>query len=194
MESYFNKDTEFLVIPADFDNAVCMHMETFDNDILTLECKDNINFNEGEQVEVFAGIKNGIMYFKSDVIVSKNAFLQIKVPDEYEILQRRENERIIINEDVLIFDEKEQIKAKLMDLSVGGMKVLSENELKINGVYNVSFKFDDLDLLFKFTPLRISADGDKYCISGVINSEKSSDKIELVQYCYKKQFESSNRK
>lgn len=194
MENYIQKGNIFCIVPEDFDNASFMNLVTFDKETMTFEGNDKVKLNEGEEIEAFANCKNGIFYFKSNILSYKNNFLQITSPSDYEILQRRVNERILIKEEVLISNDEEQIIAKLIDLSVGGMKILCDKDLKINGNYNVHFGFDNLNLNFDFKPLRISAEEDKYQISGIINSKSSSDKIELVQYCYKKYFEESNRK
>lgn len=194
MEDYIQIGAKFCVVPNDFDNAIFAKLFTFDKERITLECNRDIHFDEEEEIEVFANCKNGIFYCKSKILSCKNKFLQIQTPNEYDILQRRENERIMIKKEILVSDGNNQFTVKLIDLSVGGMKILTDKELKISGSYTVNLDFDNLNLNFEFKPLRISADEDKYEVSGIINSKNSSDKIELVQYCYKKQFEESNKK
>ena len=194
MEDYIQIGTKFCIVPNDFDNAIFAKVFTFDKEKMTLECQDDVCFKEEDEIEAFANCKNGIFYCKSKILNCKNKFLQIQTPNEYDILQRRENERILLKKEISIFDENNQFKANLIDLSVGGMKILSDRELKINKDYAVNFNFDNLNLNFEFKPLRISVNEDKYEVSGIINSKNSSDKIELVQYCYKKQFEESNKK
>ena len=63
--------------------------------------------------------------------------------------------------------------------------------------YKSLLNFDNLNLKIKFTPLRISYEENNseetYIISGQIFLDSPKDKIELIQYCYKKQFEQNNR-
>ena len=112
---------------------------------------------------------------------------------QFQILQRRESQRIALKEKIEILSDKFSTIAELIDLSVGGMKIKTEYELKINENYKACFNFDNLNLEFSFSPARISFEDGEYIVSGQIYSKNYTDKIELVQYCYKKQFEQTNR-
>ena len=199
MENYFKKDTLFYIIPEDIQYASIF--KYIENDESNLILKDEYNSFEtklNEEIECFSGSNNGILYFKTEVINFENKLLTIKKPTETEILQRRENERISISEDItLINQDNKAITAKIMDLSVGGMKISANKQLMIKEEYKSLLNFDNLNLKIKFTPLRISYEENNseetYIISGQIFLDSPKDKIELIQYCYKKQFEQNNR-
>lgn len=195
MENYLNINSKFIIVPSNIDNIEIFLLEDYNSETMILSKPEFAsNFNANDEIEVFTSIKDGILYFKSIVKFFKNNMLVITFPKEFQILQRRENKRISINEQVQIDGEEGfHISAKLIDLSVGGIKIASQKQLLINSDYKVYLDFDNLNLKFKFIPLRISYENDNYIISGRLNTNCTDDKINLVQYCYKKLFESSSR-
>ena len=194
MEEYFKQNTVFCVIPSDIDNATFMEFDNYNSNSVTFKNpKDNTIFNPNETVDFFSNNNNGILYFRASVKSFDNGLLTTELPEKYEILQRRENQRIIIKENIKIKDGDNEFLAKIIDLSIGGIKIQSQNKLEINQRYKVFLNLDNLNLEFTFTPSRISFENSKYIISGQIFSDIAADKIELVHYCYRKQFEQSNR-
>ena len=194
MKSYLDNDTIFCIVPADFDN--CAYIKFFEqvSDRLVYKTDNDVKLGIGETAEFFANGQKGVLYFCSKIINVKNNFIEIEKPKTHEIIQRRENERVKIKQKIRLKDETENlIDVMLCDLSVGGMKIISENELKSNCTYKVYFDFDNSCLEFSFIPTRVNNEAGKYIVSGQIDSPVSANKIELVQYCYKKLFEQSNR-
>ena len=194
MEEYFKQNTLFCVIPNDIDNATYMEFDNYNSNSITFKNpKDDTLFNQNETADFFSNSSNGILYFRTTVKSFIDGVLTAEIPDKYEILQRRENQRIIIKENIKIKDTDNEFQAKIVDLSIGGIKIETSNKMEINQNYKVYFNFDNLDLEFTFIPSRISFENSMYIISGPIHSNVAADKIELVHYCYKKQFEQSNR-
>lgn len=194
MEKYLKENTIFCVIPTDINNAAFFEFAGYDSNSLTFKNqRKGKKFNPDETADFFSNNTNGILYFRSTIKSFNNEFLVANIPEKFEILQRRENQRIIIKENITIKDTNNEFQAKIIDLSIGGIKIETSNRLEINQKYKVYFNFDNLDLEFTFTPSRISFENNIYIISGQIFSNSPADKIELVHYCYKKQFEQSNR-
>ena len=194
MESYLKYGTIFCVVPNNIENASYVEFNKIDLNCLTYKCSDlNLDIKENENLEFFSNGTKGILYFCANTKTCSNGFLNIVFPDKYEILQRRENQRINIKEKVTVREHDKSFSALIEDISVGGMKIKTTSELKINEAYTVFLNFDNLNLKFTFIPARISFEDENYIISGQIKSDNASDKIELVQYCYKKQFEQKNR-
>ena len=193
MEEYL-KNSTFYIVPENIENINNFKLLKYNDEYIVLNSPQlSTEFTKNENIEVFTNSTKGIIYFKSKVYEYSNNNLTLLKPENYQILQRRENERIILNENITLMEDNNKICAKLSDLSVGGMKIECENQLKINNAYRVELNFDNINLQFTFTPLRISFENDIYNISGQLTADKASDKIELVQYCYKKLFEQSNR-
>ena len=199
MENHFNKDTLFYIIPEDIQYSSTFKYAEKDEYNLIFNNNDKIfHADPNDEIEVFSNSINGILYFKSYVISYENERLTIKNPTEMELIQRRENVRIPICETIYLTDaDNKEISANIIDLSVGGLKISVKEQLIIKKEYISVLNFDNLNLKFKFIPLRIACEEnvktESYIISGQIFLESPKDKIELVQYCYKKQFEKNNR-
>lgn len=194
MENYFNNDSQFYVIPEDIEKSSVFELLEMNENYCTIY---NPNFISGlsknDEIEIFVNSKNGIIYFKTKVENTSDTIITFINPEEYKLLQRRENERILINENITIENEDKSINSKIIDLSAGGMKIESNEQLSINCEYSTKFNFDNIQLEPSFIPTRISFENSIYQISGQLNFKKSTDRIELVQYCYRKAFEQSNR-
>lgn len=194
MEDYIKIGAVYFVIPNDFENIVNAKLYKFnDNKLLFKLCEDKFHLQNDDSIELFSSGNKGILYFCSTVLNCDENNLIIKNPVEYEIIQRRENERVVINEKMLIYDGNKEIEVILSDLSVGGMKLLTKKELRINNIYKIAFNLDNSNLSFNFIPLRISYEDEIYKISGKIDIKDSISKIELIQFCYRKIFEQTNR-
>ena len=199
MENYFNNNTLFYIIPEDIQySSTFKFTESDKNSFVFKNEKASFSAKINEEIEVFSSNNKGILYFKSKVISYVNGLLTIKKPIETEILQRRENERISICEAITLTDKNSnEITAKIIDLSVGGMKISADKQLLIKEEYYSFLNLDSLNLKIKFIPLRVSYEENNfeetYTISGQIFLDSPKDKIELIQYCYKKQFEQNNR-
>ena len=66
------------------------------------------------------------------------------------------------------------------------------------GTYNPlknpeEIKIDNEKAKCTFEPIRIETNGDKFISSGRFNNITSHDRIALVQYCFRKQIENSNK-
>ncbi len=194
MENYLKQNNIFCIIPNNFDNCsyikFCGHTEK----IMHFSSEENIGLNKDEDVELFSNGEKGVLYFCSKAESCHNNIIEVKFPEKYEIIQRRENERINIRHQISITDENgDEFNVSLNNISVGGIQIICNDELKLNNKYPVIFDFDGLNLNFIFVPTRQFYEDNQYVVSGQIKSKRPTDKIELVQYCYKKQFEQSNR-
>ena len=195
MLEYIQKNSIFYILPENINNAGAYSFEKSENNTITFISQKNTELTSDDTVEIFVNSTEGIIYFKSAIKNVENNLVTIDFPNDYEILQRRENKRIKLNLPVVI--EKDEIKKEVMliDISVGGIKILSDEQMLLNTKYSVIFNFDQTISVFGFVPKRImlSDDEKSFYISGQIMSKSPKDKIALVQYCYKKEFEQSNR-
>lgn len=198
MQEYLHKDSLFYIIPEEVDHASAFCLEKVENGLMRVVSNNDININAGDKIEIFINSNEGIIYSKTIVENVKNKSIMFEEPKDYEILQRRENKRIKINKPVIIKKDGCEKEVILEDISAGGIKITTDEQLTLNCEYEVVFNFDGLDNVFSFTPQRmVSSDSGEvgiYHISGQINSKSPTDKITLIQYCYKKIFEQSNRK
>ena len=178
MENYLKENLTFYVVPQNIEGITTFkYKECSEGEYILWNSEFDCDFKENEEIEAFANVKNGILYFKTNIISYSDGILKIKQPEDFNILQRRESERVVINEKVILYDsEKPEDKniGKILDISVGGMKMKLSEQLIINKPYKVHFKFDNIDLIFDFVPLRISFEDEIYQISGQLNSDKAN--------------------
>ena len=196
MFEYLLDNSIFYIVPENIDNAGGFSLKKNENNTMTFISAKDIKLKPKDLTEIFVNSNEGIIYFHSTVKTVENNELTIDFPYDYEILQRRENKRVKMNMPVVIKNDGEEKEVMLLDISAGGIKILAEKQLLLNTEYEVIFNFDKTSSVFTFLPQRIIVrkESNKYEISGQIMSKSPKDKIALVQYCYKKAFEQSNRK
>lgn len=198
MLEYINKKSLFYLIPENVDYSEIFSFEKNEDNFIVLKNKKNTNIRTKDRLEIFADSNEGIIYFNSVARWAENNIIKIDIPNDYEILQRRENERVKINAKIIIKGDNFEKEMTLIDISAGGIKISTDEQIALNNEYTVIFNFDNLNISFRYIPQRIFTIDNKkkkeFQISGPIYSKSQKDKITLVQYCYKKLFEQSSRK
>ena len=195
MLEYIQESSIFYIVPDNIEHAGVFSFEKNTKDTMSLISEDELKISKGDFSEVFFNSNEGIIYFNTLIKEVINNTIIIDIPKDYEILQRRENKRLKINSPITIKKDEKETTVILYDISAGGIKILTENQLLLDTSYEVYLNFDNLNVSFNFLPKRISVGekGKGFQISGQIISKSPKDKISLVQYCYKKIFEQSNR-
>ena len=198
MIEYLLDNSLFYVIPDDIDHAEVCSIDDVSENTLKLKASDELEMKPNEKAEIFVNSSEGIIYFISVINDVSDNNLIIDLPVDYEILQRRENKRVDINEEIIIKCDGFEKKVILENISAGGIKILSDEQISLNREYDACLNFGNIDLVCKYTPQRISSqkssDKETYSISGIIELKSPKDKIELVQYCCKKLYEKTYRK
>ena len=129
---------------------------------------------------------NGYLYFESYIQNLENNVITIANPVKHRFLQRRKFTRIKFIEDLELTNGDVVHKIRTLDLSAGGMKVRTTENIDIEKDYNVSIKLSQLIRVEK-------GDGGLYTISGRFTSLSNIDKMTLVQFCMKKDMENLNK-
>ena len=78
-------------------------------------------------------------------------------------------------------------------ISAGCLKLSTEEQLKLLTEYNINFDIENKSIKCVFEPIRIEAINDKYVSSGRFKGITNFDRIALVQFCFRKQIENSNK-
>lgn len=144
-------------------------------------------------IEIFAPVEEGMLYLLSTIEGIETTSVKVKTADKYEILQRREFTRIPLDEPIKI--KEDEIKCTCLDISAGGMKIEVNKQLDMEKDYTISFKLENSSVINCFLrPIRISkAKTSKYIVSGRFVLLKNIDKIAIVQFCFKKAIENTNK-
>lgn len=121
--------------------------------------------------------------------------LTIANPVKHRFLQRRQFTRIKFLQEVEIKAEDKLYNVTIIDLSAGGMKSNSAENVNIEFEYNICIQLsDDQSVHCKFQPIRIEKDDDGlYTLSGRFKNLSNVDKMTLVQFCMKKKIENTNK-
>lgn len=193
MRSEILENKEFSILSRSIDNATKCKVVRVDEEEFEVELETSGKYEVDESVELFAMTSKGQLYFETIVKEVKDNLVSMWFPINYRYLQRREYSRINVNKEVTLVKGKKKIIAKIIDLSAGGFKVLTDEQLDLLAEYSFEIKIDNEKAKCTFEPIRIETNGDKFISSGRFNNITSHDRIALVQYCFRKQIENSNK-
>lgn len=139
---------------------------------------------------------NGYLYFESYIEALENNVIKIANPIKHRFLQRRKFTRIKFIEDLELINGDIAHKIRTLDLSAGGMKVQTEENIDMEREYAVSIKLsDEQEVKCKYQLIRVEkGDNGLYTISGRFTQLSNIDKMTLVQFCMKKDMENINKR
>ena len=197
MRNYIQKNKEFKIIPKDIQGATkCTVVDVLEGSF-DVQLKTDEKYNLNETVELFSITPQGLLYFETLISEVNQNNIKLLYPITHKFLQRREYSRVDFAKNIFLKEKNtdNNIKASVLDISAGGMKISSFDELSINKDYQINFELDrsiQIDCLFQ--PIRIEADAiNGYTVSGRFKLLKNIDRISLVQFCFKKQMENQNK-
>ena len=191
MNELFKENQIVKIVPQDVSlscSAVIVKCE--DNKII-VKPKTKQNDLNGD-CECFSVTSAGIIYFKGAILTEGDKY-KINVLN-YTVMQRREYSRIKFNQKICLKQNDKEYFVIVTDLSAGGMKILSENELKMSGEYSCTLELGRTNLAVTYTPIRQEKNEDNsFIISGKFENISHKDRIALIQYSFSRQMESTNK-
>ena len=146
--------------------------------------------------DFYSFTENGYLYFESYIQALENNVITIANPIKHRFLQRRKYTRIKFIEDLELTNENIVHKVRTLDLSAGGMKIQTKDNINIEKEYKVTIKLsDEQEINCKYQLIRVEkGDNGLYTISGRFIALSNIDKMTLVQYCMKKDMEVLTKK
>lgn len=150
---------------------------------------------ENTYCEFYTQTSHGKLYFDSYAKDINGKTLVIASPAKHKFLQRRQYTRIkYMNELDLVLDGN-TYKISTLDISAGGMKLITTSNINIEGTFDVSLPLtDNVTLACKFQPIRIEKRNEGgFTVSGQFVYNSSHDKMILTQYCAKRSVEIKNK-
>ena len=150
---------------------------------------------ENTYCEFYTQTSHGKLYFDSYAKEINGKTLVIASPAKHKFLQRRQYTRIkYMNELDLVLDGN-TYKISTLDISAGGMKLITTSNINIEGTFDVSLPLtDNVTLACKFQPIRIEKRNEGgFIVSGQFVYNSSHDKMILTQYCAKRSVEIKNK-
>ena len=193
MRNEITENKEFYILSRSIDNATKCRVVNVSEENIDVKLDVKGKYETDESVELFAMTQNGQLYFETIVKDVKDDIVSMWFPINYKYLQRREYSRINLNKEVILKKGRKKIVAKIVDLSAGGFKVVTSEQLDLLTEYSFSIDIDNETASCTFEPIRIELNGNNFVSSGRFNNISSHDRIALVQYCFRKQIENSNK-
>ena len=187
MREYIQKDKDYYILSRSIDNAAKCRITDAEEEYFTVELSRSGRYEVDESVE------KGQLYFETIVKEVNGNKVSIWYPINYKYLQRREYTRINIDENVELETDALKYTAKLLDISAGGMKISTKEQLELLKKYEVKINIENKEIKCEFEPIRIEANSEKFISSGRFTELSNYDRITLVQYCFMKQIENSNK-
>lgn len=185
------------IVPQDFKNTNKGKVLDVSTDCFKMELKykpEGLLLNH--ICDFYSFTDNGYLYFESYIQALENNVITIANPIKHRFLQRRKFTRIkfVENLELKCGDKVHQIRT--LDLSAGGMKVQTKDNIDIEKEYDVIINLsDEQEIKCKYQLIRVEkGDNGIYTISGRFICLSNIDKMTLVQFCMKKDMENINKK
>jgi len=138
---------------------------------------------------------NGYLYFESYIKDLEGNEVYIANPRKHRFLQRRKFTRIKFLENLELEHEGLVHKVQTLDLSAGGMKLKTTENINIENDYKITIHLnDEIVVNCKYQLIRVERSDDGiYTISGRFSNLSNVDKMSLVHFCMKKSMENDNK-
>lgn len=193
MRNEILENKEFSILSRSIDNATKCQVVSVSEESFEVKLDIQGKYEVDESVELFTMTSKGQLYFETIIKDIQGDILSLWFPINYRYLQRREYSRIHMDKEIVLTKEGSNIDAKIVDISAGGLKVTTNEQLELMAQYSLSLNIDNEIANCTFEPIRIEANANSFVSSGRFNDITSHDRIALVQYCFRKQIENSNK-
>jgi len=190
------ENQEVLVIPQNYKFANTGKVTAVTAGDFTMELNyEPDGILENTYCEFYTQTPHGKLHFDSYAKKINGKTLVIASPAKHKFLQRRQYTRIKFINNFEIENGGKSYKISTLDISAGGMKLKTDENLNIEASYNVTLPLSDNTIVnCKFEPIRIEkrAEGG-YTVSGQFLYNSNKDKMIVVQYCAKRSVEIKNK-
>ncbi len=196
MRELIEKDQRMIMVPADFKYANKGVVTEVSPEGFTLELEyDSDGILKNNYCEFYTNTSHGTLYFESYAKEINGNTLKIASPARHKFLQRRKYTRIKFIHDLTISCGESSHKISTLDISAGGMKFKTSENIDIEGRYDVLLPLTDaLNLECVYSPIRIERGEDGlYTHSGRFEFKENHDRMTLIQYCTKRSIEINNK-
>ena len=196
MRELIKKEQIVTIVPQDFKNSNKGKVLEVSQEGFSMELKYKPEgLVQNHICEFYSMTDNGYLYFESYIQGLENNIIKIANPVKHRFLQRRKYTRIKFVENIDLVYDKRSYKALTLDLSAGGMKIQTHENLDLEKEYKVNIKLsNEQEIKCKYQIIRIERnDNGLYIISGRFIQLSNIDKMVLVQYCMQKEMENQNK-
>ena len=197
MRELIKKEQIVTIVPQDFKKTNKGRVLDVSMDGFRMELKykpDGLIVNH--ICDFYSYTDNGYLYFESYIQNLENNVITIANPVKHRFLQRRKFTRIKFIEDLELKYKDKVHKIRTLDLSAGGMKIQTQDNINMDKEYDVTLKLsDEQEIKCRYQLIRMEkGDNGLYTISGRFTRLSNIDKMTLVQFCMKKDMETISQK
>lgn len=196
MRELIKKEQLVTIVPQDFKNSNKGKVLDVSLDGFKMELKYKPEGLIKDHIcDFYSLTDNGYLYFESYIQDVINNVVTIANPVKHRFLQRRKFTRIKFLENLELVYGDIVHKVRSLDLSAGGMKLRTEENIDIEKEYKVCIKLsDEQEVKCKYQLIRVEkGDNGLYTISGRFTNLSNIDKMTLIQFCMKKDMENLNK-
>ena len=196
MRELISKEQRIIMVPHDFKFANKGTIIDVQPDYFMLELDyEPDGILRSNYCEFYTQTPHGTLYFDSYATEINGKTLKIASPAKHKYLQRRQYTRIKYIHDLDMFSDNETKKITTLDLSAGGMKFKTNDNINIEQIYSLTLPLsEEQNLECRFSPIRIEKNNfGGYTVSGQFEYKSSHDKMTLTQYCAKRSIEIKNK-
>ena len=196
MRELLEKDRKITVVPADFKCANKGTIVEVEPSYFTVELEyEPQGMMRHNYCEFYTQTSHGTLYFDSFPETIEGKKVKIATPAKHKFLQRRQYTRIKFVYDLDLKCGDDVKKITTLDISAGGMKFRTNDNINIEAEYSISLPLSEKQYIdCKFSPIRIEKnENGGYTISGRFGYHNNIDKMTLTQFCTKRSIEIKNK-
>lgn len=196
MRELIEKDRKITIVPSDFKCANKGTIVDVEPKYFTVELEyEPDGMLKHNYCEFYTQTKHGLLYFDSYPENIEGKKIKIANPAKHRFLQRRQYTRIKFVYDVDLKTDDIIHKITTLDISAGGMRFKTKENVNIELEYKVVLPLsEEQSVECIFSPIRIEKNNDGgYTLSGRFDYNNSKDKMTLTQYCAKRSIEIRNK-
>lgn len=196
MRELLEKDRKITVVPADFKCANKGTIVEVEPRYFTVELEyEPQGMMRHNYCEFYTQTSHGTLYFDSFPETIEGKRVKIATPAKHKFLQRRQYTRIKFVYDLDLKCGDDVKKITTLDISAGGMKFRTNDNINIEAEYSISLPLSEKQYIdCKFSPIRIEKnENGGYTISGRFGYHNNIDKMTLTQFCTKRSIEIKNK-
>ena len=196
MRELIKKDQIVTIIPHDFKDTNKGKVKDVNLQGFTMDLKYIPRGLLKQNVcDFYSLTDNGYLYFESYIKDVVGNTVTIANPKKHRFLQRRKFTRINFIEDIELTYDNITHHAQTLDLSAGGMKLKTTENINIEYAYKVCIRLNnEIEVNCKYQLIRVEKNNNgEYIISGQFTNLSNVDKMTLVHFCMKKSMETANK-
>lgn len=196
MRELLEKNRKITIVPSDFKCANKGTIIEVEPKSFTIELEyEPAGIMKHNYCEFYTETTHGTLYFDSYPQSIDGKMVKIASPAKHRFLQRRRYTRIKYMYDLDLIREDGVNKITTLDISAGGMKFNTSENINIEGNYKIVLPLsEEQSIECCFSPIRIEKrENGGYTVSGRFEYNDNKDKMTLIQFCTKRSIEIKNK-